>query len=108
MNELCSYFGVDLGMDRQLLPTCYTIRNRNSTTHVLLNWHLEASNDKVNWTILDRRIYFGDGVDGGDSQGSFEEEQKMLKQKGACSTWGVDTDIYREIGFDGFRFFRVI
>jgi hypothetical protein len=50
---------VDLGQGRSLLPTCYTIRNRNSTTHVLMNWHLEGSNDKVNWEILDRRIYLG-------------------------------------------------
>jgi hypothetical protein len=69
-----------------------------------MNWHLEGSNDKVNWTILDRRIYLG--LNDGDS--SVEEEQKHLKQKGAASTWGIDTDIYREIGFEGFRFFRII
>lgn len=23
----------------------------------MLNWHMEASNDKVNWFTLDRRIY---------------------------------------------------
>jgi len=88
-----------------LLPTSYTIRNRNSTTHVLLNWHLEGSNDKVNWIILDRRIYL---TDGGAHDSILEEEQKHLKQKGASSTWGVDTDIYREIGYDGFRYFRII
>ena len=37
-----------------------------------------------------------------------EDEQKALKQKGAASTWGIDTDVYREVGFEGFRFFRVI
>jgi hypothetical protein len=52
-----SYFGVDLGAERKMLPTCYTFRNRNSSTHVMLNWHFEASNDKVNWTLLDRRVY---------------------------------------------------
>lgn len=105
-NEPFSYFGVDLGEGRALLPTCYTIRNRNSTTHVLMNWHLEGSNDKVNWIILDRRIYLASA--NGVSDADLEEEQKLLKQKGAASTWGVDTDIYREVGFDGFRFFRVI
>ena len=30
-NEPFSYFGVDLGESRQLLPTCYSIRNRNIT-----------------------------------------------------------------------------
>jgi hypothetical protein len=56
-NEPFSYYGVDLGEGRLFLPTCYTIRNRNSTTHVMMNWHFEGSNDKVNWTLLDRRIY---------------------------------------------------
>jgi hypothetical protein len=37
-NEINSYFGVDLDSDRALLPTCYTIRNRNSTTFVMLDW----------------------------------------------------------------------
>ncbi len=23
----------------------------------MLNWHFEASNDKVNWSLLDRRVY---------------------------------------------------
>jgi hypothetical protein len=101
-NEPFSYYGVDLGEGRGLLPTCYTIRNRTSTTHVALNWHLEGSNDKVNWVLLDRRIY----LTGNDSE--IEEEQKALKQKGAASTWGIDTDVYREVGFEGFRFFRVI
>ena len=101
-NEPFSYYGVDLGEGRGLLPTCYTIRNRNSTTHVLMNWHIEGSNDKVNWVILDRRIY----LTGHDSD--TEDEQKALKQKGAASTWGIDTDVYREVGFEGFRFFRVI
>lgn len=69
----------------------------------MLNWHLEGSNDKVNWVILDRRIYLNEQDDEQN-----REEQKLLKQKGAASTWGIDTDIYREIGFNGFRYFRVI
>lgn len=56
-NEPYSYFGIDLGKDRSLLPSVYTIRNRNSTTHVMMNWVFEASNDKVNWCELDRRMY---------------------------------------------------
>lgn len=104
-NEPFSYYGVDLGEGRQLLTTCYSMRNRGSTTHVMLNWHFEGSNDKVNWTVLDRRLYLT-GNPAEDS--AFEEEKKLLCQKGAATTWGVDTDIYREIGFDGFRYFRVI
>ena len=105
-NEPFSYFGVDLGEQRQLLPTCYSIRNRNNTqTHTMLNWHFEGSNDKVNWTTLDRRLYLtGDPV----TDQACEQERKMLCLKGAATTWGIDTDIYREIGFDGFRYFRVI
>jgi hypothetical protein len=95
-NEPNSYFGVDIGQDRMLLPTCYTIRNRNSTTHVMMNWQFEGSCDKVNWTVLDRRVYLT-GHTEEDLQ--FEKEQKELCQKGQTSTWAVDTDIYREIGF---------
>lgn len=104
-NEPFSYFGVHLGKDRQLLPTCYVIRNRNSTTHVLMSWHFEGSNDKMNWTLLDRRIY-STGSTEYDLQ--FEDTQAHLCQKGATSAWGIDTDIYREIGFEGFRYFRII
>lgn len=56
-NEPYSYFGVDIGNMRGIVPTIYTIRNRNSTTHVLMNWIFEASNDKVNWFELDRRTH---------------------------------------------------
>lgn len=70
-----------------------------------MNWHLEGSNDKINWIILDRRIYLAQG---GPSDADLEEEQKLLRQKGAASTWGVDTDVYREVGFEGFRYFRII
>jgi len=74
-NEPFSYFGVDIGQGRQLLPTCYSIRNRNVATHVLLSWHFEGSNDKVNWTVLDRRIYLtGNQIE----DAAFEEEKKML------------------------------
>lgn len=105
-NEPFSYFGVDLGEGRQLLPTCYSIRNRvNTATHTMLNWHFEASNDKVNWTTLDRRLYHtGDPA----ADLASEEERKMLCVKGAATSWMLDTDIYREIGFDGFRYFRII
>lgn len=38
LNEPFSYIGVDLGEERYLFPTAYTIRNRNSSTYVMLNW----------------------------------------------------------------------
>jgi E3 ubiquitin-protein ligase HECTD1 len=56
-NEPYSFYGVDLGKDRCLMPTVYTIRNRNSTTHVMMNWTFEGSNDKVDWFELDRRTH---------------------------------------------------
>jgi len=37
-----------------------------------------------------------------------EEETKLLKWKGGSSTWGISQDIYKEHGYAGFRFFRVI
>ena len=104
-NEPFSYFGVDLGEGRKLLPTCYSVRNRNIMTHVMLNWHFEASNDKVNWTVLDRRLYLT-GNPGEDQ--TFDEERKLLCQKGAGTTWGIDRDIYREIGLDGYRYFKIV
>ncbi len=52
--------GVDLGVDRYIFPTSYTIRNRNSTTHVMLNWVLEASIDGIQWMIIDKRIHFSE------------------------------------------------
>jgi len=40
-----------------LLPSAYSLRNRNSSSNVLLNWRLEASNDLVNWICLDVRTH---------------------------------------------------
>lgn len=94
-----------MGEGRCLLPTCYSMRNRNASTYVCLNWHFEGSNDKMNWTVLDRRMYLSGNQ---DEDIKFEEEREILCQKGATTTWGIDTDIYREIGFEGFRYFRII
>ena len=38
LDEEMSFFGVDLGVNRKLLPTLYTLRNRGQSTHVLLSW----------------------------------------------------------------------
>lgn len=37
------------------MPTGYSIRNRASTSYVMLCWRLEASNDLMNWVTLDVR-----------------------------------------------------
>ena len=55
LNQPFSFFGFQIGLGRRLLPSCYSIRNRNSNSYVLLNWRLEGSNDLVNWTLLDTR-----------------------------------------------------
>ena len=76
LDEPYSFFGVDLGIDRKLLPTHYTLRNRNSSTHVMMNWHFEGSNDRINWTLLDRRIYLTNSA---EHDKKFEEEHKPFK-----------------------------
>lgn len=76
--------GVDLGVDRQFIPTVYTIRNRDSCSQVLMNWEFQASNDKTNWEVLDSRTYMtGDN----DIDSQFVDIQKELIQKGQTSTW---------------------
>ena len=59
-DEAYSFMGVDLGMERRLVPTHYTLRNRNSLTHVVRNWYFEGSVTGAQWTILDARIYQSD------------------------------------------------
>ena len=49
--------GFDLGPNRFLEPTCYTIRNRMSSSYVMLNWILEGSINSKYWHILDKRLY---------------------------------------------------
>lgn len=53
-----SFMGVDLGEDRFIYPTAYTIRNRNSTTYVMLNWVIEASVDGNHFIPIDKRIHY--------------------------------------------------
>ena len=103
-NKPFSYFAVDLGEGRQLLPTCYSIRNRNATTHVMLNWHFEGSNDKIDWVVLDRRLHLtGDPA----QDAALFEEKLQLCEEGAASTWSIGKGVYRPLGRDGFRYFRV-
>ena len=110
LNEPFSFFGVDLGEGRKILPTSYTIMNRNSNTHVLMNWHFEGSNDKLNWTILDRRVYMPNQLDptGVDNDYVDEEIIEALCQKQGTNTWGIDQNVLQDLDEDGFRFFRII
>ena len=111
LNEPFSFFGVDLGEGRKIMPTCYTIMNRNSSTHVLMNWHFEGSNDKFNWTILDRRVYMPHQLDGAEAEANYyidEEVLESLSQKQGTNTWGVDQSVFNATDDEGFRFFRII
>ena len=100
-NEEFSFFGVDLGQNRKLIPTAYSLRNRNSSTHVLLCWELEGSNDKINFEILDRRIFRSDNY---EMNKKLERERNLLIKPGCTSTWGISKKI-REKFPEGFRYF---
>jgi hypothetical protein len=105
-NEPLSYFGVDLGEGRKLVPTAYTIRNRNSTTHVIMNWRFEGSNDKVSWVAVDTRIH----MPVFDPNNKYEniKEIKDLKVSGGSTSYAIDMDNLREVGQEGFRYFRIL
>ena len=104
-DEPYSFFGVDLGMERRLVPTHYTIRNRKSNTHVLRNWYLEGSATGQSWTILDARIY---NSNSNEQNEALESEFRELQKPGGCMTFQIDTEIYRKLGLDGYRFFRIV
>ena len=103
-NEENSFFGVDLGENRTLVPTAYSIRNRNSPTHVMLCWNLEASNDKINFEILDTRIF--SNSENPQIHQRLERERNLLKEPGCTSTWGISKKI-KEKYPDGFRYFLI-
>ena len=113
LNEPNSFMGVDLGVNRYLIPTCYSIRNRNSNHHVLLNWTLEASTDLKEWYRIDKRVHYTEDSSFNESVAQTREE---LKVKGFTSTWGVDENQMDKIKknldshdrrFIGFRYFKI-
>ena len=99
-NEENSFFGVDLGPNRYLLPTLYSIRNRDSSLNVLLNWDLQGSNDKINFTILDKRRFNSEF----DNRDKYKKYRNLLKEPKTTSTWGISKKI-REKYPNGFRYF---
>lgn len=81
------------------MPSAYSIRNRDSSSLVMLNWRLEATNDLTNWITLDVRNH----------SESNEAAMDLLCRKGATSTWGIDPNICRRLGIaDGFNTYRVV
>ena len=103
-NEENSFFGVDLGNNRTLVPTAYSLRNRNSSSHVMLCWNLEASNDRINFEILDTRIF--SNRNNPLLHQRLEKERNLLKEPGCTSTWGISKKI-RERFPEGFRYFLI-
>ena len=103
-NEENSFFGVDLGSNRTLVPSAYSIRNRNSSSHVMLCWNLEASNDRVNFEILDTRIF--SNTNNPKVHQKLEKERNLLKEPGCTSTWGISKKV-RERFPEGFRYFLI-
>jgi hypothetical protein len=114
LNEVNSFMGVDLGFERYLVPTCYTLRNRNSSSHVLLNWTLEASVDGKDFYVIDRRVHWTDDE---HLNNALAKEREILKERGATTTWGIDQNLVKRVlstvevnGLEvqGFRFFRLV
>ena len=103
-NEESSFLGVDLGENRTLVPTAYSIRNRNSSTHVMLCWNLEASNDKIHFEILDTRIFSNE--ENPQIHQRLERERNLLKEPGCTSTWGISKKIKEKFP-EGFRYFLI-
>ena len=91
-DEAFSFMGVDIGQERRICPTYYTLRNRDQLTHILRNWKFEASANGLNWNVLDVRIYQADSLD--NSQHTLDNEHKELKQKGGSLTFMIDTMVY--------------
>ena len=103
LNEPQSYFGIDFGEDRKLIPSCYSIMNRASSSHVMLCWQLEASNDRINYEVLDTRIFLTNDM---QINSELEKERNMLKEPGCTSTWGIDPR-FKEKFQQGFRYFII-
>ena len=102
-NEENSFLGVDLGPDRSLIPTLYSIRNRDSSSNVLLNWCLQGSNDKINYEILDKRIF---NSEDNNIKDKYKQYKNLLKEPKTTSTWGISKRI-REKFQNGFRYFII-
>lgn len=92
-------------MDRKCIPTHYTLRNRNSTTHVVRSWYFEASQDGQQWNILDVRLYNSENT---ELRQQLENEHKELRAKGGSMTFQIDAEVFRQLGSDGYRFFRIV
>jgi len=94
-DEPFAFFGVDLGLDRSFVPTTYTLRNRNSTTHVLMSWNFEGSRDAKNWATLDSRVYLTNEPEMNETLG---KEIREFSQRGGSMSFAVDPAIFESLG----------
>ena len=101
-NEENSFFGIDLGPNRNLIPTSYSIRNRDSDTNVLLCWNLQGSNDKINFEILDKRTFMSETDE--KLNDKTRKYRHLLKKPKTTSTWGISKST-RDKFPNGFRYF---
>ena len=101
-NEPNSYFVIDLGKSRYLCPTSYSIRNRNSSTQVMVNWVLEGSNDMIDFEVIDQRNF---GVQGAYKY-NVEKIREKLSLPGNISNWKIAQDIKDKYSL-GFKYFRI-
>ena len=113
LNEPNAFMGIDLGQERYIIPSCYTIRNRDSSRHIMMNWLFEGSIDFKTWFILDKRIH---KIEDPSYNKLMEKERQMIDRRGATSTWAVDQNylkgasrsiVMQSKAFHGFRFFRI-
>ena len=104
-NEENSFFGVDLGQERYLIPSAYSLKNRNSSSHVLMCWSLEGSNDNSNYEVIDTRIFYS--RTNAKYRQNLEKERNELQTPGCTSTWGISKKIKEKFP-TGFRYFRII
>ena len=113
LNEPNAFMGIDLGLERYIVPSCYTLRNRDSSRHIMLNWLFEGSVDFKTWFILDKRIH---KTDDPAYNKLMEKERQMIERRAATSTWSIDQNylkaasrsvVMQSKAFSGFRYFRV-
>ena len=93
-----SFFGVQLGTDMRLAPTCYSIKNNTSRYHAMVSWRFEGSNDLIKWTLLDQRLHYMHN----------SAALKALTSPGGTSTWGVDKAVFNKYSRSGFNCFRIV
>ena len=103
-NEENSFLGVDLGPNRNLIPTLYSIRNRDSSSNVLLSWNLQGSNDKIHFEVLDTRMFNNENDSNVKNKEKYKRYRNLLIESKTTSTWGISKKT-RDNNPNGFRYF---